>query len=93
MLKNIVLSFFVLVGLSTMVHAGVNDKTVVKNSNIKTEVNAGNVDVKGKLNLGSVKVGQGSEIENSNIESRTNTGNVNVGQGGEADIGGVSIGQ
>ena len=81
-----------MLGLSTALSAGVNDKTVVKNSNIKTEVKSGNVDVKGKLNMGSVKVGKGTEIESSNIESRTSTGNVNVGQGGEADIGGVSIG-
>ncbi|WP_455757483.1 hypothetical protein [Sulfurimonas sp.] len=92
MIKKILLSLVVMLGLSTALSAGVNDKTVVKNSNIKTEVKSGNVDVKGKLNMGSVKVGKGTEIEGSNIESRTSTGNVNVGQGGEADIGGVSIG-
>lgn len=92
MLVKILLSLVVMLGLSTALSAGVNDKTVVKNSSIKTEVKSGNVDVKGKLNMGSVKVGKGTEIEGSNIESRTQTGNVNVGQGGEADIGGVSIG-
>ena len=91
MLK-IILSLITMLGLSTVLSAGVNDKTAVKNSNIKTEVRSGNVDVKGKLKLGSVKVGKGTEIEGSNIESRTETGNINVGQGGEADIGGVDIG-
>ena len=92
MVKKILLSFVVMFGFSTALSAGVSDKTVVKNSNIKTEVKSGNVDVKGKLDLGSVKVGKGTEIEGSNIESRTSTGNVNVGQGGEANVGGVSIG-
>ena len=92
MVGKILLSLVVFFGLSSVLNAGINDKTVVKNSNLKTEVKSGNVDVKGKLNMGSVKVGKGSQIEGSNIESRTTTGNVNVGQGGQADIGGVDIG-
>ena len=92
MVKRNLLSFIVILGMSTVLSAGVNDKTVVKNSNIKTEVKSGNVDVKGKLNMGSVKVGKGTQIESSNIESKTSTGNVNVGSGGSADIGGVDIG-
>jgi len=92
MVKKILLSLVMMLGLSTALSAGVNDKTVVKNSSIKTEVKSGNVDVKGKLNMGSVKVGQGTQIEGSQIESKVSTGNVNVGSGGSADIGGVDIG-
>jgi hypothetical protein len=92
MVKKIILSLVVMFGFSSVLSAGVNDKTVVKNSNIKTEVKSGNIDVKGKLNMGSVKVGKGTQIEGSNIESKVQTGNVNVGKGGDATIGGVDIG-
>ena len=80
-------------GVCTILSAGVNDKTVVKNSTLETNVQAQNIDVKGKLNLGSVKVGKGSTIENSQIRSNTNVGNVKVDKGGEASVGGVEIGK
>lgn len=91
-MKKILVATLVVMGLFSTSYAGVNDKTVVKNSTIRTDVNSGNVDVKGKLNMGNVKAAKGTQIEGSSIESRTNTGNVKVGQGGEANIGGVNLG-
>jgi len=91
-MKKVLVVVLVVIGLFSTLNAGVNDKTVVKNSTIKTDVKSGNVDVKGKLNMGNVKVANGTEIEGSTIESKTSTGNVNVGQGGEANIGGVNLG-
>ncbi len=93
MVKKILLMGLV-VGMSTVVSAGVNDKTVVKNTTIRTNVNSGQVHVgkNAKLNLGSVKIGKGSTVEGGPIESNVNTYEVKLGQGSQADIGGVDIG-
>ena len=93
MVKKILLMGFV-IGMSTVVSAGVNDKTVVKNVNINTDVRSGQVNVgkNAKLNLGSVKIGKGSTVEGGSINSMVNTGDVKLGQGAQADIGGVDIG-
>jgi len=92
MLTKVLLSLLVLFGFGSVLNASVNDKTVVKNSTLKTDVKSGNVDVKGKLNMGHVKVAKGTQIEGSSVESKVQTGNVKVGKGGKANIGGVDIG-
>ena len=85
-------SLIVAVTMATILSAGVSDKTVVKRTHIDTNVNAQDINVKGKLNLGSVKIGEGTNIEDSDIRSNSNVGRVDVGQGGQADIGSVDIG-
>ena len=66
-------------------------KTTLKNVNISTKVKSGNIDSKGSLNVGHVKIAKGSTLKDTNINSNVKTKNISVSKGASADIGSVNI--